>query len=82
VQVLTPLAAQGDARVLEVLWPRLEDNARAVRVAAARACREAFHPPSRELGANYFDERWHSTVDRLTRRIKHLGYCAHLEPVA
>jgi transposase len=39
--------------------------------------------PYRELGANYFDERRrHYTVDRLTRRIEHLGYRVHLEPVA
>jgi transposase len=39
--------------------------------------------PYHELGANYFDERRrHSTVDRLARRIEHLGYRVHLEPVA
>ena len=39
--------------------------------------------PYRELGAKYFDDRrQHSTVDRLTRRVEHLGYCVHLEPVA
>jgi len=33
--------------------------------------------------ANYFDElRRHYTVDQLTRRIEHLGYHVHLEPVA
>jgi transposase len=48
----------------------------------------AFHrlssqEPSRELGANYVDERRRQfTVDRLTRRIAHLGYRVHLEPVA
>ena len=37
----------------------------------------------RELGANYFDERRRQfTIDRLTRRIEHLGYRVHLEPVA
>ena len=50
--------------------------------------RSVFHMLSRnesyrELGANYFDERRrHYTVDRLTRRIEHLGYRVHLEPVA
>jgi hypothetical protein len=35
-----------------------------------------------KLGANYFDERRrHYTVDRLARRIEHLGYRVHLEPV-
>jgi hypothetical protein len=39
--------------------------------------------PYHELGANYFDERRrHYTVDRLARRIEHLGYRVHLEPVA
>jgi transposase len=48
----------------------------------------AFHmlsrqEPYRELGAHYFDERRRQfTVDRLTRRIEHLGYRVHLEPVA
>jgi hypothetical protein len=27
--------------------------------------------PYRELGPNYFDERRHDTVDRLTLRIEH-----------
>jgi hypothetical protein len=41
------------------------------------------HEVSRELGANDFDERRRQfTVDRLTRRIEHLGYRGHLEPVA
>jgi transposase len=39
--------------------------------------------PYHELGANYFDERRrHYTVDRLARRIEHLGYRVSLEPVA
>jgi hypothetical protein len=38
--------------------------------------------PYRALGANYFDERRrHYTVDRLARRIEHLGYRVHLEPM-
>ena len=41
------------------------------------------HEVYRELGANYFDEqRRQFPVDRLTRRIEHLGYRGHLEPVA
>jgi hypothetical protein len=41
------------------------------------------HEVSRDLGANYFDERRRQfTVDRLTRRMEHLGYHGHLEPVA
>jgi hypothetical protein len=39
--------------------------------------------PYRELGANYFDERRrHYTVDRLARRLAHLGYRVSFEPVA
>src|SRR5262245_62306890 len=38
--------------------------------------------PYHELGANYFDERRrHYTVDRLARRIEHLGYRVRLELV-
>ena len=47
VQALAPLAVQGDARVLEALAPRLEDSARAVRVAAAWALRAQLQPTSR-----------------------------------
>jgi transposase len=37
----------------------------------------------RELGANYFDERRRQfTIDRLARRIAHLGYRVYLEPLA
>jgi hypothetical protein len=37
----------------------------------------------RELGAHYVDERRRQfTIDRLTRRMAHLGYRVHLEPVA
>jgi transposase len=40
------------------------------------------HVPYHELGANYFDaRRRHYPVDRLARRIEHLGYRVHLEPV-
>jgi transposase len=40
------------------------------------------HVPYHELGVNYFDaRRRHYTVDRLARRIEHLGYRVHLEPV-
>lgn len=40
------------------------------------------HEPYHELGARYFDERRHYTVDRLAQRIERLGYRVHLEPVA
>jgi transposase len=40
------------------------------------------HEPYHELGANYFDQqRRHHLVDRLTRRLEHLGYRVSLEPV-
>jgi transposase len=40
---------------------------------------ESYH----ELGANYFDEhRREHVVDRLTRRLQHLGYRVSLEPLA
>jgi transposase len=40
------------------------------------------HEPSQELGATYFDhQRRHHLVDRLTRRLEHLGYRVSLEPV-
>jgi len=39
--------------------------------------------PSRELGANYCDERrWYDTVGQLLSRSEHLGYRVHLEPGA
>jgi transposase len=42
----------------------------------------ARHEPYHELGANYFDhQRRHHLVDRLTRRLEHLGYHVNLEPV-
>ena len=38
--------------------------------------------PYRELGAHYFDEHQREhVVDRLTRRLQHLGYRVSLEPV-
>jgi hypothetical protein len=40
------------------------------------------HEPYRELRLNYIDERRRDhLVDRLTRRIQHLGYRVHLELV-
>jgi hypothetical protein len=42
----------------------------------------ARNEPYRELGANYFDERRHYTVDRLASRLERLGYRVHLEPGA
>jgi hypothetical protein len=40
------------------------------------------HESCHELGANYVDEhRREHVVDRLTRRLQHLGYLVSLEPV-
>jgi transposase len=40
------------------------------------------HEPYHELGADYVDrQRRHHLVDRLTRRLEHLGYRVSLEPV-
>lgn len=39
------------------------------------------HEPYRELGGNYFDERKkESVVDRLIKRVEHLGYTVRIEP--
>ena len=60
---------------------------RALTAVAYAIVVSAFHmlsrqEPYRELGANYFDAQRHGhLVDRLTRRIEHLGYHVHLEPV-
>lgn len=76
---------------LSALYQRLaarRGKQRAIIAVAHSMMRSVFHMLSRnesyrELGANYFDERRrHYTVDRLTRRIEHLGYRVHLEPVA
>jgi transposase len=40
------------------------------------------HEPYHELGANYFDQQLrHHLVNRLTRRLEHLGYRVSLEPI-
>src|SRR5262245_32837495 len=75
---------------LSALYQRLaarRGKNRAIIAVAHVMMRSIFHMLSRqepyhELGANYFDERRHYTVDRLARRIEHLGYRVHLEPVA
>jgi transposase len=67
---------------------RRRGKTRAIIAVAPSIMRSVFHLLSRhegyrELGANYFDERRRQcTVDRLTRRIEHLGSHVHLEPVA
>jgi len=75
---------------LSALYQRLaarRGKQRAIIAVAHSMMRSVFHMLSRneayrELGANYFDEqRRHYTVDRLARRIEHLGYRVSLEPV-
>jgi hypothetical protein len=61
------------------LRPLRQPSRRGSRTKFLRFFGEAY----RELGVNYFDERRRQfTIDRLTRRITHLGYGVHLEPVA
>jgi len=92
--ILTQLA-HGAVRTkgtyLSALYQRLaarRGKQRAIIAVAHSMMRSVFHMLSRneayrELGANYFDERRrHYTVDRLARRIEHLGYRVSLEPVA
>jgi transposase len=91
--ILTQLAhaaVRTKGTYLSALYQRLAarrgKNRAMVAVAHAIMC-SVFHilsrqEPYRELGGNYFDERRrHYTVDRLARRIEHLGYRVHLEPV-
>jgi transposase len=92
--VLTQLAhaaVRTKGTYLSALYHRLaarRGKQRAIIAVAHSIMRSVFHMLSRqepyhELGANYFDERRrHYTVDRLARRIEHLGYRVQLEPVA
>jgi transposase len=89
--VLTQLAhaaVRTKGTYLSALYHRLaarRGKQRAIVAVAHSIMRSVFHmlsrnEPYRELGANYFDERRrHYTVDRLARRIEHLGYRVHLE---
>ena len=89
--VLTQLAhaaVRTKGTYLSALYHRLaarRGKQRAIVAVAHAIMRSVFHmlsrnEPYRELGANYFDERRrHYTVDRLARRIEHLGYRVHLE---
>ena len=91
--ILTQLAhaaVRTKATSLSALYQRLavrRGKKRAIIAVAHSIMRSVFpmlsrHARYRELGANYFDERRRQfTVDRLTRRIEHLGYHVHLEPV-
>jgi transposase len=92
--ILTQLAhaaVRTKGTYLSALYQRLaarRGKQRAIIAVAHSIMKRIFYMLSRnvpyhELGANYFDERRrHSTVDRLARRIEHLGYRVHLEPVA
>jgi transposase len=92
--ILTQLAhaaVRTKGTYLSALYQRLaarRGKQRAIIAVAHSMMRSVFHMLSRneaycELGANYFDERRrHYTVDRLARRIEHLGYRVSLEPVA
>src|SRR2546423_10398028 len=92
--ILTQLAhaaVRTKGTYLSALYQRLaarRGKNRAIVAVAHAIMRSVFYmlsrqEPYRELGANYFDERRrHYTVDRLARRIEHLGYHVHLEPVA
>jgi transposase len=92
--ILTQLAhaaVRTKGTYLSALYQRLaarRGKQRAIIAVAPSIMKSIFYMLSRnaayhELGANYFDERRrHYTVDRLARRIEHLGYRVHLEPVA
>jgi transposase len=92
--ILTQLAhaaVRTKGTYLSALYQRLaarRGKQRAIIAVAHSIMKSIFYMLSRnapyhELGANYFDERRrHYTVDRLARRIEHLGYRVHLEPVA
>jgi transposase len=91
--VLTQLAhaaARTKGTYLSALYQRLarrRGKKRAIIAVAHAMVVSAFHmlsrdEPYRDLGANYFDQqRRQQLVDRLMRRIAHLGYQVHLEPV-
>ena len=88
---LAPTATRTKGTYLSALYQRLaarRGKQRAIIAVAHSIMKSIFYMLSRnapyhELGAHYFDERQrHSTVDRLARRIEHLGYRVHLEPVA
>src|SRR6266436_8056339 len=88
---LAHAAVRTKGTYLSALYHRLaarRGKPRAIIAVAHSIMRSVFHmlsrnEPYRELGAHYFDERRrHYTVDRLARRIEHLGYRVSLEPVA
>jgi transposase len=87
---LAHAAALTRGTYLSALYQRLaarRGKKRAIMAVAHSMVVSAFHMLSRnepyhELGATYFDEhRREHLVDRLTRRLEHLGYRVSLEPV-
>jgi transposase len=88
---LAHAAARTKGTYLSALYGRLaarRGKKRAIMAVAHSIVVSAFHmlsrnEPYQELGAHYFDaHRRDHLVDRLTRRIEHLGYRVTLEPVA
>src|SRR5262249_45791336 len=91
--ILTQLAhaaVRTKGTYLSALYQRLaarRGKQRAIIAVAHSIMKSIFYMLSRnvpyhELGANYFDaRRRHYTVDRLARRIKHLGDRVHFDPV-
>jgi transposase len=88
---LAHAAARTKGTYLSALYHRLaarRGKKRAIVAVAHAMVVSAFYmlvrqEPYHDLGANYFDEhRRHAVVDRLMRRIQHLGYRVHLEPLS
>jgi transposase len=88
---LAHAAVRTKGTYVAALYPRLaarRGTQRAIMAVAHSMMWSVVHMLSRneayrELGANYFDERRrHYPVDRLARRIEHLGYRVSLELVA
>ncbi|MGH8059696.1 MAG: IS110 family transposase [Candidatus Entotheonellia bacterium] len=87
---LAHAAARTKDTYLSALYHRLaarRGKKRAITAVAHAIVVSAFYmlsrnEPYRELGAHYFDEHQREhVVDRLTRRLQHLGYRVSLEPV-
>jgi transposase len=87
---LAHAAARTKGTYVSALYHRLaarRGKKRAIMAVAHSIVVSAFHMLSRnepyhELGATYFDEHQREhLVDRLTRRLEHLGYRVSLEPV-
>jgi transposase len=87
---LAHAAARTKGTYLSALYQRLarrRGRKRAIVAVAHAMVVSAFHmlsrnEPYQELGADYFDQRQrHQLVDRLARRLEHLGYQVQLEPL-